>query len=381
MSFQFRVDALRPRRRFRDQRDDTPPTSDCEASESDNEGTAGEVAGGGGGIAQNARQDLLERIGTFLLDNDLEITSANLGFANAALSGRNERLAQKLVAREISGKPISQQWIDKTLRLDESLADQLRDIDALMDSFEALMGRFANTADSACEATASYSDALGRQVSEVEQLADGAEANALQQLSRAMLERMHQIDSAMKESRAETEDLCESLARARREAEVDHLTGLPNRRAFERRFTDASKAASETGEALSVAFCDIDHFKKVNDTHGHEAGDRVLRAVSDILREAASSDCFVARHGGEEFALLFRGSPKEDAWSKLEGVRRILAKRRFRNRETDQSFGQITFSAGIAEIGDAEDPRSALARADEALYRAKGEGRNRVLIA
>lgn len=378
MTFPFRVDALRPRRRFRDERFDSRPSSDCEEG---GFGASGEVAGGAGGIGQDARRDLLQRIGSFLIVNDLEITNANLGFANAALSGRNERLAQKLVAREISGKAISQQWIDKTLRLDESLTDQLRDIDALMDSFEALMGRFARTAESACEATANYSDVLGQQVTEVEQMEQGGDATALIQISREMLERMHQIDSSMKESRAETEELCESLARARREAELDHLTGLPNRRAFERRFTDASAVAREAGEALSVAFCDIDHFKKVNDTHGHEAGDRVLRAVSDILREAASSDCFVARHGGEEFALLFRGSAKEDAWSKLEGVRRILARRRFRNRETDQSFGQITFSAGIAEIGDAEDPRSALARADEALYRAKGEGRNRVLIA
>lgn len=331
-----------------------------------------------GVLAGSARKELLDAIGRFLLKYDLEISNANLAFANSALSGHNQRFASKLAAREISGKTISQEWIDQTLRLDESLAEQVRDVDALMDAFEALMDRFAMTTETACAATASYSDVVGQQCDALEAFADQPAAAPLLRISRAMMDRLQQIEGVMNESRAETEHLSESLMQARREAELDHLTGLPNRRAFERRFASAVSDARQSGQPLCVAFCDIDHFKQINDNHGHEAGDRVLQAVSDTLRESASSECFVARHGGEEFALLFANLDSEKAWCKLESVRRILADKRFRNRDTDTSFGRITFSAGLAQWRVEEDPRTALSRADAALYLAKRSGRNRV---
>ena len=91
----------------------------------------------------------------------------------------------------------------------------------------------------------------------------------------------------MARSEAETEQLRDSLAKARIEADVDHLTRLPNRRAFERRLISATLAARERGEPLSFAFVDVDHFKQVNDSHGHAAGDRVLCALAASLSEGA----------------------------------------------------------------------------------------------
>src|SRR3546814_2782479 len=93
-----------------------------------------------------------------------------------------------------------------------------------------------------------------------------------------------------------------------------------------------------------VDFCDIDEFKKVNDLHGHEAGDRVIKAIADTLARISNDQCHVARHGGEEFVMLFRGLTPTEAAAKLDDAREALADRRLINRQTDQPFGQITFS-------------------------------------
>jgi diguanylate cyclase len=164
------------------------------------------------------------------------------------------------------------------------------------------------------------------------------------------------------------------------EADVDHLTGLPNRRAFERRLVSAAMEARTKGEPLSLAFCDLDHFKMINDRHGHEAGDRVLCALATSLMEYAGDQFFVARHGGEEFVLLFYGLDKNAAYQRLDALRAAQATRLLMNRDNRQPFGKITFSGGVAEVTEEADTRSALARADAALYRAKEEGRNRVMV-
>jgi diguanylate cyclase len=130
-----------------------------------------------------------------------------------------------------------------------------------------------------------------------------------------------------------------------------------------------------------VAFCDIDHFKRVNDTHGHETGDRVLRAVAQKLAAISNDKCHVARHGGEEFAVVLRGYTLGEAQVVVNEARESLASKQLVNRATRLPIGLVTFSAGIAEISHFPDVKDLLKAADEALYRAKQEGRNRVLVA
>lgn len=127
---------------------------------------------------------------------------------------------------------------------------------------------------------------------------------------------------------------------------------------------------------MCVAICDIDHFKRVNDTHGHEAGDRVIRAVAQTLAKISNDTCHVARHGGEEFVILFRGKALDEAWQTLDQAREAMSERRLVNRATDVPFGRITFSGGIADVFAHATPREALKAADDALYAAKASGRN-----
>jgi diguanylate cyclase len=200
-------------------------------------------------------------------------------------------------------------------------------------------------------------------------------------LARTMLDRTANLERDMARSMLETRALRRSLEQARRSAEEDHLTGLPNRRAFEQRYTAEFAAAKEVGEQLAVAFCDIDNFKRINDQHGHEAGDRVLKNVASALKRISDDRCHVARHGGEEFVVLLRGRSLHQAWELLDDARAALAERQMVNRATDTPFGKVTFSAGIADVFAFTDLRSALRAADRALYRAKAEGRNRVMVA
>lgn len=333
--------------------------------------------------ANDARTELLGSINDFVVRHDLAITSQNMATISGALSGSHPELAEAFVAREISGDPIDQRWLDTLARFDADGHSRIAEIETLMDKLEYALMRFSQTARSAETETSDHRGALCVHIEALAENSVGPETGSFNlaevlDLSRTMLARIEEIENTMSRSQRETEQLRESLAKARMEADVDHLTRLPNRRAFERRLVSATLEARAKGEPLSLAFCDVDHFKVINDRHGHDAGDRVLCALAATLNEHARDNCFVARHGGEEFVLLLYGLDKEAARSRVDAIRRAQALRRLVNRDTGQGFGQITFSAGVAEITEYSDMRSALARADAALYRAKNEGRNRI---
>ncbi len=325
--------------------------------------------------AEAARTELLDDIGAFFARHDLEVTAPNMAAVCGALSGSSPELASALVQREACGEPIDQRWLDTVLRNDPDGNARIAALEQLSEKLEYALTRFAQTARDAQTETSDHRGAIGVQI---EALAGPQEFAQVIDLSRAMLSRIEQIEAAMARSELEIYRLRESLARARSEADVDHLTRLPNRRAFERQLVAAAIEARDKGEPLSIAFCDVDHFKQVNDRHGHAAGDRVLCALAASFREMAGDHCFTARHGGEEFVLLFSGLAKEAAKGRLDAIRRAQAGRILMNRDTGQPFGRITFSGGVAQVDDDADTRAALARADAALYRAKQQGRNRI---
>lgn len=340
--------------------------------------------------AREARTELMGRIAQFVLRHEIDITGQNLAVIAEALMGSKAELSKTVAAREISGEPINQQWLDclarqgQGARKDRADSRRMQALEELMDRMEGQLLRFSDVAKNAQDESTEHRGAIDEQIEimsqrEVEGSLLRAELDRVIEISQTMVERMSQVELAMERSQAETMRLRNSLAKARVEADIDHLTRLPNRRAFERRFEEAERQLDANGEAFSVAICDIDNFKAVNDTHGHKAGDRVLVAVSTMLSSHASADCFVARHGGEEFVLIFAGADKDEAWRKLDGIRRVQAAKRMVNRDNGKGFGRITFSGGIAEVAKTGDAETALTRADAALYRAKEEGRNRIV--
>lgn len=200
-------------------------------------------------------------------------------------------------------------------------------------------------------------------------------------LTRMMIEKTSAAESQMRQSASQMETMRDDLDHAREQAETDALTGLFNRRAFERELGAATERAKIHGTSLAVAFCDIDHFKAVNDTYGHDVGDRVLSFVGKVLVENVGKRGIVARHGGEEFVLLFDDMEVEDAYEIVDIARYDLAKRNIIDRHSGQSIGTVTISAGVASLSLDANISNMLRRADRALYRAKREGRNRVFLA
>jgi two-component system cell cycle response regulator len=160
-------------------------------------------------------------------------------------------------------------------------------------------------------------------------------------------------------------------------AVVDTLTGLNNRRFFDTNYAACVDQAARKGKPLCLMLLDIDFFKRVNDTHGHDAGDQILKAFAARVRRVVRSRDLICRIGGEEFAILMPDTPIEIAKRVAERVRRVVEGDLF-TFATDQSPIQITASIGIAERGGGDSEESLLRRADAALYQSKHSGRNRV---
>lgn len=164
----------------------------------------------------------------------------------------------------------------------------------------------------------------------------------------------------------------------KKHAEFDGLTGVHNRRNFDIRIKAEVERAARYGYPLSVIFADLDHFKDVNDTKGHSAGDVVLRNLAEILRQTRRSSDYVARYGGEEFVIILPHTDIKQAYGLAERIRKQVASHKF---DTASGKVRITISQGVAELSTLESktPELLLSEADKALYRAKHAGRNRTM--
>lgn len=161
-------------------------------------------------------------------------------------------------------------------------------------------------------------------------------------------------------------------------ANHDGLTGLFNRRNFDKRIQDEVDRANRYGYPLAVIFADLDHFKDVNDTRGHHAGDTVLREFAALIGQTRRSSDYVARYGGEEFIIVLPHTDIKQAHSLAERLRKQVAKHRF---DTGNGTVRITTSQGVADLNSISDKNaeSLIGEADKALYRAKLAGRNRTV--
>ncbi len=328
------------------------------------------------------RRQLYQDIGSFLFTHDLDLTPLNFGVAHDYLTGNDHGIEKAVAAVLAERGKITNGWVESIVAdgpNKDVTPDALHD---MLEKVEENLVQFTGLVDESRNSAKDYGNALQEQVKDMSEEAKAEPVLArLIGLTRTMVEKTREVESQMRESAKQTRLLQNSLETARRAAEQDHLTGLPNRRAFEATLTAETLAAQKEGEALSVAFCDIDHFKVVNDTHGHETGDRVLKFVSGLLAKVSNDKCHVARHGGEEFVMLFRGKTAGEACEAVDAARADLATRSLVNRSTGERMDRVTFSAGVANVLAYDNPRAALKAADRALYLAKEHGRNRVYLA
>ncbi|MBB5986964.1 GGDEF domain-containing protein [Sphingobium lignivorans] len=345
---------------------------------------AGERETGNGHMRREVerRKALYADVGDFLFAHDLDITPLNFGLALDYITG-NDVAIEKAVRAILSDRGRITNGVAEQIIADQRAEDLTPDsLTEMLAQMEANLNQITGIADQSSNSAKDFGAALQAQAAELSKENAGGETIAnLVSLTRSMIEKTREVESRMREGQKQTRLLQKNLENARKAAEQDHLTGLPNRRAFESTLREECAIARENGEPLSVAFCDIDHFKAVNDTHGHDAGDRVLKFVAGLLAKVSGDKCHVARHGGEEFVLLFRGLPVAEAAKVVDDARADMASRNLVDRKTGERMDQVTFSGGVADMFAHPEPRDALRAADRALYLAKEHGRNRVYIA
>jgi diguanylate cyclase len=199
-----------------------------------------------------------------------------------------------------------------------------------------------------------------------------------QERSRHARERTEQMRGRMEELEKEARKLHASLADEKRMSLLDVLTRIPNRLAYEQRLEDELDRFRRFGQPICLATCDIDHFKRVNDSYGHRAGDKVLQVVAESFAASVRSTDFVARYGGEEFVFVLPGSTLEDGQALMNRIREKVSEVGFHFRGTPVS---VTVSCGITALRAEDVSDDAFDRADKAMYQAKDAGRNRVVAA
>jgi len=198
-------------------------------------------------------------------------------------------------------------------------------------------------------------------------------------LRTAISERQAEETTATKALRNEIAQLRQNVARAQTEARTDPLTGAANRAAFDEELARRCEIAAASHESFALVFADIDHFKQINDTYGHPVGDRVLTALVEFLRARIRRSDTIARYGGEEFAVILPGATLRPALRKARRLNDELARCDWQVDPTSKL--RFTTSMGVAAWQDGDDAAGVVERADRALYRAKHEGRNRVVKA
>jgi diguanylate cyclase len=182
----------------------------------------------------------------------------------------------------------------------------------------------------------------------------------------------------LQKSANEIDQLKSKMAQYREEALKDPLTRIDNRRCFEKKLKDAISNASADGSSLCLIIADIDHFKKVNDTHGHLVGDNVLRMVAATIKDSIKGKDMAARIGGEEFSILLPDTPFDGAMKLANDMRLSFERLDLKKKSTGESLGKITLSFGVAKYKTNEATEDFVNRADKALYKSKNTGRNKV---
>jgi diguanylate cyclase len=216
---------------------------------------------------------------------------------------------------------------------------------------------------------------LGRQ--ELTEVQLRAMAQRLLGETRRMQDANQALEQKLEASRDDIAALQRDLDEVRRESMLDPLTKIFNRKSFDDGIVQAFSSA-EAGEPLCLMLVDIDHFKRFNDTWGHQTGDQVLRLVAMTLKSNLKGKDMAARYGGEEFAAILPETDLEGAVIVADNIRKAVQAKELLKRSTNEKLGRITASFGVAIYRPGDTPSSLIDRADRCLYAAKHAGRNRV---
>lgn len=199
--------------------------------------------------------------------------------------------------------------------------------------------------------------------------------------TRSMQVSIGTLKSQLEESKREIEQLRIEVIKAREEALSDSLTGLINRKGFDLALARCLEHCNDNTEGPSLLISDIDYFKRINDTYGHLLGDKVISTIARILNDNIKGKDIAARFGGEEFVILLPDTSLDGARQFAEKIRTTIQKLSIKRADKNEAITNITVSLGVAGYRKGENISEFIGRADNALYKSKSQGRNRVTVA
>ncbi|MCP3466339.1 GGDEF domain-containing protein [Bradyrhizobium sp. CCGUVB23] len=287
----------------------------------------------------------------------------------------NETLARNGKLTEADLEQIYETYlshIKTTDRIDKVGARVIGEIDDVMKVLTEALGMSASYDASLSGAAAKLSTAKDRD--QIKAIVD-----TLLHATRDMRETNKALEDRLTLSANEISNLQQSLEAIRAESLTDPLTGLGNRKYFDRMIGMAVQNALASGEPLSLLLFDIDHFKSFNDSYGHLTGDQVLRLVGLSLKQTIKGQDITARYGGEEFAVVLPNTALRQALTVADHIRRAVMAKELKKKSTGEILGRVTISVGVSMVKPGDDTDSLIERADACLYAAKRNGRNRVI--
>jgi diguanylate cyclase len=293
--------------------------------------------------------------------------AAHTQLVDATIAARGGISAAEL--EKLYGYPPPGLVAERAQKVAASVASEVGDVMAIIDA--------------AVDTVASYRDDLH---GATEQLGRAHDRESLRAIVEGLVQQSISMDAqnqaltaSLRQSTQEIRQLKEKVELLQLDSLTDPLTLLANRKRFDSELDRWLADPAVAREGLCLLLMDVDHFKRINDTYGHMAGDEVLRTVAHALKQHAKPHDVAARLGGEEFAVLLPKANLRAAMTVAEHLRGRISSMQFMKRSTGESIGRITLSGGIAAHRDGEASWTFIQRADLCLYAAKRHGRNRIV--
>ena len=282
---------------------------------------------------------------------------------------------QKVFCNGFSKQLYEKCIVDKKEQLNDMVREELQKV------FDEIIGSIQTT-------TMKYTDSNNQLQTINDSLSHRATKTEVETVVSKLKDEIKNLESTnsifkdqLDQSTNEINELKSKLELYREESVKDPLTRINNRRGFDQNLEDAMNLSNEGATSLCLIMADIDHFKKINDKHGHLVGDNVLRMVASTFKKSVKGRDIVSRIGGEEFAIILPDTPFEGALKLAEDMRKSFESYELKKRNTGESLGNVTLSFGVAKYNLDESAEDFISRTDSALYQSKKEGRNMVAAA
>lgn len=278
---------------------------------------------------------------------------------------------------------LNQEQCDELYHLHLGLEAEQRLLKEANTAIESEIGRVLAALDSTSADAGSYSKTLDQFSGQLSGQASTTQIReAVQRVieeTRIMSQQNQRLQDQLQQTTNQLTEMRQKLDIVHKESQIDPLTEVGNRKFFDREIEHAVAEALRDNTPLTLLMIDIDHFKKFNDSFGHQIGDQVLKLVARTLVENLKGRDIIARYGGEEFVILLPSTKVEDAEKVGNQLRASLGGKQLKRRSTNETLGTITVSIGASQYYAGEALDSFIQRADVAMYRAKQEGRNRIV--